>query len=203
MFKNFYLKIPRRARLLIIFLILILLGYFVARFLVIDATNVPEEFLKARAAASLVANDIVSFSNTSANNLKEISELDKNREHEKALILITQELERNKEARNKALELSVQLEIMAKNVAQISPSSASQLAIQAISSETALINRLINYNEYLLNLLEILQKKFLGLQDGSGKIPELIDKVNEEVRMINELDQKFNTIMGEIGSWFF
>ena len=77
----------------------------------------------------------------------------------------------NNEARSQAVNLSVQLEIMAKNLADISPASMGQIALQAISSETALINRLITYNDYLIKLLEVLQKRFWGKEETAGKFP--------------------------------
>ncbi len=196
MIGNFYRKIPRRVRLLIVFLIIILIGYFVARFLFVDAKDVPDDFLQARQEASLIAQDIVNLSNQSADNLDEIAYLDSERKYSEALALTSQELERNRQAREKAIGLSVQLEKMARNLSEISPPSASQIALEAVSSETALISRLIIYNDYLTQLLEVLRDKFLGITDGD-KTDELIAKINGEAQAINDLNNKFNSIMEE------
>jgi len=150
----------------------------------------------ARQEASVIASEIVSLSNESTNNLNEIAQLDKEKKYTEALLLVSRELERNRQAREKAIKLSVHLETMAKNLNQISPASASQLALQAISSETGLISRLITYNDYLTQLLEVLREKFLGKNIGN-KIPELIAKINDEAQAINDLNQKFNEIMKE------
>jgi len=191
---GFYSKIPHRIRILILFVFIILLAYFVLRFLMVDVKNIPEDFLRARQEASLIAQDIVAVSNESSNTFDEIAKLDKERRYSEALVLVSRELQRNREAREKAIKLSVQLETMAKNIAQISPSSDGQKALQAISSETALISRLITYNDYLTQLLEILQDKFLGKNQGD-RIPELIAQINGEIQAINDLNQKFNDIM--------
>ncbi len=196
MISNFYSKIPQRVRILILFIFIILLAYFVLRFLVVDVKNVPEDFLRARQEASLIAQDIVTISNESTNSLGEIARLDKERKYTEALVLISKELERNRQARERAIKLSVQLETMARNLAQISPSSAGQKALEAISSETALISRLITYNDYLTQLLEILRGKFLGKNQGD-KIPELIAQINGEIQAINDLNRKFNETMKE------
>jgi len=196
MITDLYSKIPKRVKLLILFIIILLLAYFVLRFLTVETKNVPEDFLRARQEASLIASEIVAISNESTNNLNEIAELDKSGKYTEALVLISQELERNRQAREKAIKLSVELETMAKNLSQISPASTSQVALQAISSETALISRLISYNDYLTQLLEVLREKFLGKSDGD-KISELISKINDEARAINDLNQKFNEVMGE------
>ena len=96
------------------------------------------------------------------------------------------------------IKLAGQLEIMAKNISAILPASAGQMALQAVSSETALISRLITYNDYLVQLLEILQQKFSGFsKNTNGKIAELLAKINEEAKAINELDNSFNQLMGE------
>ena len=194
MIGNFYFKIPRRIRILIVFIIIIFIAYFILRFLSAEPRNIPSDFLIARQEASLIAQNIVSISNESTNKLNEIAQFDKNREYTEALILISQELERNREAREKAIKLSAQLEIMAKNLAKISPASAGQIALEAISSETALISRLITYNDYLTKLLEILRNKFLEKQNGD-QVPELISKINNEAKAINDLNQKFNEVM--------
>lgn len=196
MISSLYFKSARRFKLLILFIIIILTAYFALRFLTVEPKTIPPDFLKARQEASLIAQEIVALSNESANNLKEIALLDQERDYSGALSLVSRELGRNRQARERAIELSVQLEIMTRNLAQISPSSISQLALQALTSETALISRLITYNDYLSQLLEVLRGKFLDKNDGD-KIPELIDKINEEAYSINELNQKFNDLMKE------
>ncbi len=196
MVTDFYFKIPRRIRVLIIFLLIVLVAYFIVRFLFVETRNIPPDFLRARQEASLIAQDIVNLSGETANKLDEVSQLDQQRKYTEALILISQELERNRDAREKAVGLSQRLEAMAKNLAQIKPASASQTALQAVSSETALISRLINYNDYLNQILEVLRAKFLDKGDGD-QIPELVNKANDEARAINDLNQKFNDVMKE------
>ncbi|MEK7634492.1 MAG: hypothetical protein AAB396_01235 [Patescibacteria group bacterium] len=144
-----------------------------------------------------MAKNIVVISGKTAENINKISDFDKKGEYAEALNLISEELNNNNEARSQAVNLSVQLEIMAKNLADISPASMGQIALQAISSETALINRLITYNDYLIKLLEVLQKKILGQGGNSGQISELIGKINEEAKVINNLDKNFNQLMDE------
>jgi ABC-type transporter Mla subunit MlaD len=154
----------------------------------------------ARREASGIAQEVVSLSNQSTDNLAEISRLDQEKKYSEALDLISREIERNRQAREKAIKLSSQLELMAKNISGISPASASQVALQAVSSETTLISRLIEYNDYLNQLLEILREKFMGLSNGNS-IPELISKINDEAKAINDLDKKFNDLIGDFDSF--
>ena len=104
-------------------------------------------------------------------------------------------------ARENAINLSAKLEIMAKNVSQISPAIAGQIAIQAISSETALISRLITYNDYLIKLLEILQAKFLEKKKRQRQNSRLNEKINDEARAINDLNNNFNSLMTEFDKY--
>ena len=157
----------------------------------------PDEFLKARQEASIIAQDIIGFSNQTANNISKISELDKEAKYEDALNLIAGEVDHNRQAREKAISLSAQLEKMAKNISGIEPPEAAQIALQAISSETALISRLISYNDYLVQFLEVLRQKFSEDKNTNGRIAELVGKINEETKAINDLDENFNQLMVE------
>ncbi len=197
MFIVFYHKIPRRFRILILFLLIILTAYFVVRFLTPDPKIIPDEFLKARQEASLIAKEIIAIFADTNENLNKVSDFDSQKKYSEALVIISTERERNWLAREKAINLSTKLATMAQNISAIYPSSAGQTALQAVSLETALISRLIAYNDYLNQLFEILREKFLNSQASNtdGKISELIGKINEEARSINELDNNFNELM--------
>lgn len=180
--------------MLVLFIIIISAAFLAFQFWFADAKNVPSDFLQARQQASIIASEIVAISSQSTNNLSQIAQFDKEGKYTEALILVSQELERNKEARDKAIKLSIQLETMTKNLSAISPASAGQIALEAITSETSLISKLIDYNDNLTKLLVVLQEKFLG-RNGGNKIPELIAKINDDVKIINELNKKFNDVM--------
>lgn len=189
--------VSRKGRLFVIFLAIILVGYFAFQFTRVEPRSIPQDFLKAREDAANVAHDIVAISKESADNLNAIAGLDREKKYTEALALVTQELEKNRLAREKAIALSGHLEIMATNLYQIAPASAGQVALQAISSETTLISRLLAYNDYMIRLLGVLQEKFSGRSDGK-EIPDLIAKINNEAREINALDEKFNSLMEEL-----
>src|SRR3989344_7218846 len=198
MIKDFYHRIPRRIKIFIIFALIVLAVYFSVYFLTPTVKNTPSEFLEARQESSLIAKNIIFISNRTSDNLNRIAALDQERKYGEALDLVTEEIKQNRQARDEAIKLAGQLEIMAKNISAILPASAGQMALQAVSSETALISRLITYNDYLVQLLEILQQKFSGSsKNTNGKIAELLAKINEEAKAINELDNSFNQLMGE------
>ncbi|MCR4275755.1 MAG: hypothetical protein NUV83_03380 [Candidatus Wolfebacteria bacterium] len=193
MLEGIYTKISRKEKLFLLVLFIALAIYFVGRFVMAKPQIIPADFLKARQQASLIAQDIVGTANESSRNLEKISELDGERKYADAIKLVAQELEHNNQARQRAVYLSSQLETMAKNVPSISPDSSAQKALEAVSLETTLINRLITHNDYLNQLLGILRDKFLGQNKNShDKIAELVSKINEEAKAINEINQKFN-----------
>ncbi len=194
MVSNYYFKIPRKVRILIVFLVIIALCYFVIRFFFVSVRNVPPDFLKARQQAASIALVIVNMSNESATNIDTISELDAGHKYREALALVAEEIQRNNDARQKAIELSNQLVEMANNLSGIYPASSAQVALQAVTSETTLISRLITYNDYLNQLLGVLQKKFAGQVDGN-EVPELVQKINNEAQAINDLNREFNDQM--------
>ncbi|MBI5306214.1 hypothetical protein HZB04_01340 [Candidatus Wolfebacteria bacterium] len=196
MVSNLFFRIPRRLKIFVFFLLLILAAYFVVRFLIPQSKQIPPDFLKARQESSLIASEIIDISNKTSQHINQISDFDKNKQYEEALKLISEELVSNREARNRAVNLSAQLEIMTKNIPEISPVKLGQIALEAIGSETTLISRLITYNDYLIKLLEILQAKFLEKEkNANDKITELIGKINGEAESINSLDKNFNNLM--------
>lgn len=194
---NFY--IPRKLKIFIVFLLLISAAYLSVKFLFSDEVKrIPPDFLRARQEASLTAGQIIFISGQTAGHINQISDFDKNKQYEEALKLVSEELINNRKARDYAVSLSSQLEIMIKNIPDISPVKFGQIALEAISSETTLISRLITYNDYLVKLLEILQMKFLGKEkNANDKIMELIGNINKEAEAINSLNKNFNNLMAE------
>lgn len=181
----------------LIFLLIILAAYFVGRFVFVKTQKIPQDFLKARQEASVIAQVIVNFSNDSAKRIEDISKLNNQGEYTEALNLVISEMDKNREIRQKAISLSANLGIMTQNAVGIYPDSSARIAIEAITVEATLINKLIDYNDYLNQLLEFLRLKLLGKTDPNVKINELIDKINGEANTINGLNEKFNELMAK------
>lgn len=190
-----YSKIPKWA-LIIIALLAIIIIVFVARFVFVKDIDIPAEFLTARNEASLIAQDIVNLSDESAKKIEEISRLSNEEKYDEALNLVSEEINRNRTARSKAIALSSELQKMTLNTVKIESESSARLALEAITIETTIINRLISYNDNLTQLLEILRAKLLGQErDSRQKIADLVKKLNDEAEEVNAANQKFNEIM--------
>lgn len=163
----------------------------------------PEEFSEARIKGAALAKNIVDLSSESLRSLTEIAEYDEEGNSSEALILISKEVIKNRATRDEAIKLSSQLEKMARSLTDIEPTHARILATEAVSSEVALVSRLISYNDYLLQLFETLEKKFLKpAVNSDGRVVELIKKINEESSAINQFNYRFNESLAEFDKVF-
>ncbi|MDP3729417.1 MAG: hypothetical protein Q8R26_01505 [bacterium] len=181
-----------------IILILAIAGLYAGGHFLITRVLVPEEFTAARKESATIAKDIVGLTDSSLKNLSTIGVHDRNYNFGLALTMVREELERVKEPRAKAIELTEELGIMAQTAFQILPTKARNLAMEGIGHEVALITHLIVYNDVLNSLLQTLQFKFSGdIRYDAQDVQEIIKNMNEEVQQINELNEQFNQVMRE------
>jgi len=176
------------------FIALVVVGigaYFVSRAGVFSPSVVPPEFESARLQGALIAEAIVGLSKKSASSLEAINKLDQDRDFTEASNRAAELIEQSREIRNKAVELSGELEKMTAALSKINSFEARQAALESISSRLALINRLINYSAYLSELQAALDSRFSGVP-GDRKIETIVNQINSEVNAINN----FNTQAG-------
>ena len=196
------MKLESRYRVLIIAMIVIGGLVLLGKMVFFPATYVPTEFTEARLEGATIAQKIVTLSGGALASLEKISEYDKNGETAEALILISQQLIANRVNQEEAVKLSRQLEKMARFLSNIKPANARQQATEAVTSEVALVSRLISYNDYLKQLFEVLSAKFnhrySNVYESRDQVEGLIQKVNEEAQAINEFDGRFNKALAEL-----
>jgi len=139
----------------------------------------------------------------SIENLGAVSTEDEIGNYTSGLDLVLKEVQRNEKARKEALDLSQELGVMAKSLNQVQPEEAAKVGLEAIINESQIVQRLINYNAYIFQLLDVLQSRFTkggAAPDTDEKVKELINKMNEEAEAINELNDKYKNLMGEFDS---
>ena len=195
------MKLESRYRILIITVIVI--GGFVllGKLMFFPSKYVPSEFTEARLKGAAIAQKILVFSNSALASLGKISEYDQNGETAEALILISRQLLENRANQEEAIKLATQLEKMARTLPSIKPASARQHATAAVSSEVALVSRLVSYNYYLKQLFEVLRAKFnnrYSYYEADGQVELLIVKINEEAQAINGLNNRFSAALAEL-----
>jgi len=183
---------------LIIFIVSASAFIFLIVYFFVGNEYVPELFSQARQNSFIVAEDISSLTGQSLASLEKIAEADNEYSFGNALVLVGEELERLKKARAQAIELTKNLDLMAKSTAGIRPKAARNLAIEALSYEISLMSRLIVYNDILNGLLQTLELKFSGEMAYNAKdVQVIIANLNSEAREINNLNNLFNEKMKE------
>ncbi|HPW34705.1 MAG TPA: hypothetical protein PK367_03045 [Candidatus Paceibacterota bacterium] len=177
---------------------LIIIAFLIYLISPFSGNNVPSEFTNARALASVHAQEVVGLLEETSNNLSKIKELENSYQWKEALNVTYKEINKYNVLRDKALDLTSQLEIMAKSVPDISPRQARELALVAISSEVTLVTTLNNYiNGDLSVLLELLRQRLLGRGSDYNSLNKIVDNMNAKKESINNLNNQFSQLMGE------
>jgi hypothetical protein len=160
---------------------------------------VPPEFLVARDRAVMISGEIVSLTNESAATLDEISAKDRAGRYSEGLDLVLQDIHRNSLIRSKAADLAEQLRLMALGLNQVKPSAAAAVGLQAVTSGSELVQRLVNYNNYTYELLNVLRYRLERNGDEATRfqIEDLITKMNNEAKAVNDLNQRYRQLIGE------
>lgn len=202
MIRDAYLRIPRRIRRVFItvaaLLVLAFLGFFFSSLL---NSNVPTIFSESRELAARHAGEIVELLKDTSASLDMVSELEKQGKEAEALNIVVAEIQKNMQAKEKALRLLSELEKMAREVPNVKPERARQTALIAISAKTAVSGKLILYSEYLAQLLDLLRERLLGRWADDEKINSLIADINKEIEAINNLNQESNEKLKEFDSY--
>lgn len=182
------MKLSRRAKIIIIFVVVVIVGYSLTLFSQ-SRNQAPESFLNAQNQGSAIAENIVSTSNQSTAELEKINQLDQDGDYSQALASTTALVNQSQDLRNQAVALSNQVQTMTEALSTLNSLSARQAALEAISSQLALINQLITYSNDLDKLLGVLQNHFNGIPVQSGEVVGLVNQINTDVSAINN----FNT----------
>jgi len=192
---------PKKSRyvwgVVVILLIILILS------LIVRSTRknyIPSDFSDSRTQASEYAKNIVAMISDAQKRINDIELVRITKTPEELSGTIESELGKNVEVKEKAVSLALQLEQMAKQIPDIRPTQAAQIALVAVSQETALIGKLISYNN---NLGELLSMEQEYLEKGWGdykKMNDLIKVLNDESKEINDLNGTFNEKMTEFDS---
>lgn len=175
---------------------IVIVGALLVRYVFVGPKVVPAEFAAARTEGTRLTEEIVFLANASRGGLEDIGRYDAEANTSEALIATSRELIRNKDVRERAVNLSVELGKMAQALPSIRPGSARQIASEGIGYEVALVSRLIAYNDSLNQLFELLRAKFTGkITETDGKVRGLINDINAGANAANDLNKAFNEAM--------
>jgi len=186
--------LPFSVIAIIIFIVII--GFVLAAQ---DKVTVPAGFAEARINGAVISEFLNNFFQESSERISKIEEQDKAGKYGKALDLTVQEFRKLQEARLKTTELLGELTAMAAAIPYIPIDSAQSIGMQAIATKMSLVDKLLNYHEKIRQLLDVLQNKFLS-DDPAGfdaETTEIIKAMNDDILAINELNRKYQRLMGE------
>ena len=186
--------------------LVIVAGLFVVAFLMfvispLAKNQIPPSFNESRTQASLLADDIVEIFQGATDTIVQLQQKGVAQGHSE-LTVVLEEIQNVKTAREKASLLAKELETMAIAVPEVSPDAARQTAIIAISSEAALINKIISYGEDLNQLLSLLKDTYVKGKTDYDKINNLVDQLNAESGQINEFNAQFVRLMKKFDEYY-
>jgi hypothetical protein len=190
------MHMKRQTKIIIALGVLVVAGFVLAR-LNLSSATVPTEFSDARFQGALIAQDIVNLSNQMSGDLAKVQEFDHNQSTTEAINLTTELLQRSQEVRTHAVELSQQLEKMTAALSGVKSQDARAVALESIADRLALINRLINYSDYLAQLMTTLRDRFLGTARPAGapNVATIVNQINSEVTAINNFNRQAGQAM--------
>ena len=190
-----YVSWKRVRRAVAVVVLVFFVGWGI-RYFFFQPSFVPRDFADARQRSYNIAQAIVKLSSDSLVDLSHIAGLDRAGKAAEALAVVQQAIGDNLQARQEAVQLSATLEVMAKNLPEIMPSRGRNLATEGLGYEVNLINHLITYNDYLSQLLAVLQDKFDGtITNADFQIKKWISLINDESEAINGLNKKYTDVM--------
>ncbi|KKS81872.1 MAG: hypothetical protein UV58_C0015G0006 [Candidatus Wolfebacteria bacterium GW2011_GWC1_43_10] len=203
MLKIWFSRISKKARWIIIAIIaLFLISFGVFVFSPLSKVEVPPAFSQGREEASKYAEEIVSAANEISANLKGIQTLEGDEKEKQALDIVILQLQKNNESRQKAILLTEQLSKMTSAVPYIHPERAGRAALEALSAETVLVQKLINYNDLLNQLLILIKDSLFEKSIDYDKMNKIIDDINRETEEINGLNEKFLSLINDFDGYF-
>ncbi len=183
----------RRTKISFAVIAVIVFGFFGARLWNLGG-SIPKEFIDARIQGATISQSIVNLSNQSVADLESINALDNTNNFSRATELTEKVIQQSKDIRSQAVDLSNQVSKMTQALSGIKSFEARQAALEAISSRLAMISRLINYSDYLSQLLSALQLRFSG-KPGDHRVAAIIIQINGEVTAINSFNNQATQAM--------
>ena len=188
------LTFSRKTTLVAVFIIIIVAGYGIATYWQ-GRNRIPASFTNARNQGALIAQAIVSTSNSSTAALAQIDQYDKEGNYSQALTLTQGLVSQSQTLRNQAIDLSNQIAAMTQSLSGVKDFAAQQDALEAISSHLALINGLVNYSGDLGKLLDTLQARFRGQPGTNQEVTTLVAQINIDINAINNFNNQATQAM--------
>lgn len=166
-----------------------------------NVLELPPEFLAARQEAGRLSQEIVELTNKTNSLIKNANIFELDGQPGVALQLIEEARKKNKDAYQKAFELSVVIQKLTEKINLIDSSRGQQLAYEAVSFELALISNFISYTQNLNGFLDNLELAVrLNTPESRRRVTTSLAEVNQKILNINNLNRDFLIRMTELDS---
>ncbi|MBI2035255.1 MAG: hypothetical protein HYT12_01070 [Candidatus Liptonbacteria bacterium] len=192
----------RRKAILITVAVVVIFGYTIWSSVASrEALSVPETFWESKRESVTAAEEIAAASRDVSENMRKIKELESAGRYLEALKLIREEAAKVSGVREKSASLLGELSNMTKGLPDVKPEGARALALEAINYQIGLVDHAIAYNNGLEYILRLLTAKVLYNDDVKKQLDEKIEGVNEEVRVVLDLNIKFNEAIQKLENY--
>ncbi len=158
--------------------------------------GVPSSFTEAREAAARVSQDIVTLTSKTNATIQNINAAESTGSADRIPGLIDEARATNKQAYEKAFELSKDLQQMTEALNRVGSRESQQLAYEAVAIELSLTSEFITYTGALNDFLNTLAKTAAtGIYGNRQALAQELATVNGKAAIINNLNREFNEKM--------
>ena len=162
--------------------------------------SLPFDFLAVYREAAFHSEQVIHLTDVVNGKIERINTLDLEGKHEQALALIREADKDNTQAREEALQLSLSLEELAKQLQYIHSSRVRHTVFEAIETEFNLVHEFLSYTQSLSSFLDTLNVAIVtdAISDRL-EVERYLEEVNSKRNLINELNSRFLAKVGELG----
>jgi len=167
--------------------------YFIWQYVFLTSrVTIPLGFLSSYQKVAKTSQDIVNFTNSARQIIKEVNSADLNANGERALSLINQARQKNNQAHDLAFELSQNLKNMAESLNQLKTLESQRLGYEAVALEFSLVSEFIAYSQSTNNFLDSLTLAIaVDNFQNRHRVSEVLKNVNQKVLLINSLNREY------------
>lgn len=167
--------------------------YFIWQYVFLtNRATVPLGFLSSYQKVAKTSQDIVNFTDSARQIIKEVNLSDLHSDYDQALSLISQARQKNNQAHDLAFELSQNLKNMAESLDQLKTLESQRLGYEAVALEFSLVSEFIAYSQSTNNFLDSLTLAIaVDNFQNRQRVSEVLKNVNQKVLLINSLNREY------------
>ncbi|TSC52014.1 MAG: hypothetical protein LiPW41_562 [Parcubacteria group bacterium LiPW_41] len=158
---------------------------------------VSDDFKVARYNAGIKSRQVAELSEVAREKIRQANEAEQMKDNSRAESLLNEAQFANNEAARNAAELSRHLQVLVGFVNGMPVGKSQRYAYAAMTAEISLVSEYIVYTK---NVTELIESVAAGIETGKHDkktIDVVLQRANENVKRINELNEDFQTKIGK------